>query len=71
MKKIILAIMIGCSAMVNAQQFISSGAIEFEVRTNNHRAMGEESMWTEMFKDKIPQFSTTYYQYTFSENKSI
>ena len=71
MKKIILSIMIGCSAMVNAQQFISSGAIEFEVRTNNHRALGDEGMWAEMFKDKIPQFSTTYYQYTFNDNKSI
>ena len=71
MKKIILSIMIGCSAMVNAQQFISSGAIEFEVRTNNHRALGDEGMWAEMFKDKIPQFSTTYYQYTFHDNKSI
>ena len=71
MKKILLAFLISCSTMVNAQQFISSGFIEFEVRTNNHRAMGEESMWTEMFKDKIPQFSTTYYQYTFNENKSI
>lgn len=71
MKKIFLAILIGCSGMVNAQQFIESGAIEFEVRTNNHRALGDEGMWAEMFKDKIPQFSTTYYQYIFSDNKSI
>lgn len=55
----------------NAQQFVSSGSIEFEVRTNNHRAMGDEGMWVQMFKDKIPQFSTTYYQYTFNDNKSV
>jgi GLPGLI family protein len=71
MKKIFLAILMGCSTIVYAQQFISSGAIEFEVRTNNHRAMGDNNMWAEMFKDKIPQFSTTYYQYTFNDNKSI
>ena len=33
--------------------------------------MGDEGMWAEMFKDKIPQFSTTYYQYTFNDNRSI
>lgn len=71
MKKIFLIILTGCCGMVNAQHFIESGAIEFEVRTNNHRAMGDEGMWAEMFKDKIPQFSTTYYQYTFNDNKSI
>jgi GLPGLI family protein len=62
--------MIGCCGVVNAQQFIESGSIEFEVRTNNHRAMEGEGMWGEMFKDKIPQFSTTYYQYTFNDNKA-
>jgi len=63
--------MIGSSGAACAQQFISSGSIEFEVRTNNHRALGDEGMWAEMFKDKIPQFSNTYYQYTFNDNKAI
>lgn len=71
MKKIILALLIGSSGAACAQQFISSGSIEFEVRTNNHRALGDEGMWAQMFKDKIPQFSNTYYQYTFDDNKSI
>ncbi|MGZ8554741.1 MAG: GLPGLI family protein [Chitinophagaceae bacterium] len=71
MKKILLTIMIGSWGILNAQQFIESGAIEFEVRTNNHRAMEGEGMWGEMFKDKIPQFSITYYQYTFNDNKAI
>lgn len=71
MKKIFLAILLACSGLAQAQQFISSGSIEFEVRTNNHRALGDEGMWAQMFKDKIPQFSTTYYQYTFNDNKSI
>ncbi len=70
MKKIILIFLVGCTMVVNGQQFIHSGIIEFEVRTNNHRALGE-GMWADMFKDKIPPFSTTYYQYTFNDNKAI
>lgn len=71
MKKILAIILSGVFYSANAQQFISTGAIEFEVRTNNHRALGDEGMWAQMFKDKIPQFSTTYYQYTFNDNKSV
>lgn len=71
MKRILTILLTGCYLFSNAQQFISSGAIEFEVRTNNHRALGDEGIWAQMFKDKIPQFSTTYYQYTFNDNKSV
>jgi GLPGLI family protein len=56
---------------LQAQQFINSGQIQFEVRTNNHKAIGDEGFWAEMFKDKIPQFSTTYYTYTFNDNKAV
>jgi GLPGLI family protein len=56
--------------MSYAQQFISNGMIEFEVRTNNHKSMGE-GMWAEMFKDKIPQFSTSYYHFTFNDNRAV
>lgn len=71
MKNILTIILSCCFVSSNAQQFINSGSIEFEVRTNNHRAMGDEGLWAEMFKDKIPQFSTTYFEYTFNDNKSI
>ena len=70
MKKILIALFICFCSMAHAQQFIGSGMIEFEVRTNNHKSMGD-GMWAEMFKDKIPQFSTTYYHFTFNENKSV
>ena len=40
MKKLLFIILIGCITATNAQQFIESGSIEFEVRTNNHRAIG-------------------------------
>lgn len=71
MRSILLIIVSGFFLSANAQQFVSTGAIEFEVRTNNHKVIGDEGIWAEMFKDKIPQFTTTYYQYVFSDNKSI
>jgi GLPGLI family protein len=71
MKKLLVIILIAVTTAANAQQFIESGSIEFEVRTNNHRALGDEGMWAEMFKDKIPQFTSTFYEYTFNDNKSI
>lgn len=71
MKKILVALLFVCPAAMQAQQFINSGQIEFEVRTNNHRALGDEGMWVQMWKDKIPQFSTTYFKYIFNDNKSV
>lgn len=54
----------------HAQLFIEKGMIEYEVKLNNHKAMGEGT-WAEMFKDKIPKLSTSYYQLTFDADKSI
>jgi len=70
MRKAFFVIAICSLTTAHAQQFISSGMIEFEVRRNNHKAFGD-GIWAEMFKDKIPQFSTNYYHFTFSDNKSV
>jgi GLPGLI family protein len=70
MKKILLSIFIGCCSLVHGQQFISSGMIEFEMRTNNHKVFGD-GIWAEMFKDKIPQFTTSYYHFTFNDDKAV
>jgi GLPGLI family protein len=70
MKKLLFALMICSFASTHAQQFISSGMIEFEVRRNNHKAFGD-GIWVEMWKDKIPQFSTNYYHFTFHDNKAV
>ena len=56
--------------LLQAQVFIDKGLIEYQVVVNNHKAMGEGT-WAEMFKDKIPKLSTSYYQLTFDANKSI
>jgi GLPGLI family protein len=55
---------------LQAQVFIEKGLIEYQVVINNHKAMGD-GMWAEMFKDKVPKLSTTYYQLTFNNDKSI
>src|SRR4026207_1398452 len=70
MKKIFASIIILATLSVNAQQYVSSGMIEYEVRINNHRMFGD-GFFAEMFKDKMPNFSTTYYKLTFNDNRSI
>lgn len=54
----------------NAQQFISKGTIEFEVITNVKKTMGT-SVWAEQLKDQMPTFKTSYFNFTFADNKSI
>lgn len=70
MKKILFLLLIYCCGALQAQQFISSAMIEFEVKTNNHKTFGD-GIFAEMFKDKIPQFSTSWYHYTFNNNRSV
>jgi GLPGLI family protein len=53
-----------------AQQFIDKAVIEYEVKTNAKKRMGNGS-WAEMLKDQMSQFKTGYYTYTFADNKSI
>jgi GLPGLI family protein len=69
MKRLILISFLGFQVAANGQQFINNGMIEYEVRTNNHKIFGD-GIWAEMFKDKIPQFSTTYYQLTFNGDRA-
>jgi len=53
-----------------AQNFISKGMIEYEVKSNTHKAMGNGA-WADMMKDKIPKLSTSYYRLTFNGERSI
>src|SRR5262245_35109576 len=70
MKKTFSIIPVLFCMMSHAQQFVSNGSIEFEVRTNVHKALGD-GMFSEMMRDKIPQFSTNYFDFVFSDNKAI
>jgi GLPGLI family protein len=62
--------MILLAAQANAQQFINKASIEYEVKANIKKTMGNNS-WDEMIKENLPQFKTGYYTYTFADNKSI
>jgi GLPGLI family protein len=66
----ILAIVSFTTATATSQQFIDKAVIEYEVRTNVKKTMGNDS-WDEMLKDQIPQFKTAYFQLIFNDNKSI
>lgn len=70
MKKLIVILFLAVQVQSHAQQFIDNGMIEYEVRINNHKVFGD-GIWAEMFKDKIPQFSTTWYHLTFNDNKAV
>lgn len=70
MKKIFSSLIILMAITANSQQFINSGMIEYEVRVNNHRMFGD-GFFAQMFKDKMPNFSTAYYHLTFNDNKTI
>ncbi len=55
---------------LQAQQFIEKAEIEFEVNTNLKKKMGSSS-WNEQMKENISDLKTSYYKYTFADNKSI
>lgn len=59
-----------CFKRTEAQVFIDKGMIEYEVKVNNHKALGNGT-WAEMMKDRFPKLSTSYYQLTFNTDKSI
>lgn len=69
--KILVAILIlFISQTLTAQQFISKAVIEYEVKANIKKTLGN-NIFAEMMKDNLPQFKTGYYTFTFADNKSI
>lgn len=53
-----------------AQQFVNKAVIEYEVKANVKKTMGSGA-FADMIKDKMPQFKTAYYTFTFANDKSI
>lgn len=70
MKKILMIAVLFIYKNSFSQVFISKGIVEYEVKVNNHKSMGEGS-WADMIKDKLPKISTSYYQLTFNSEKSL
>ena len=65
-----LATLLFLFAGAHAQIFISKGKIEYEVKADIKKTMGN-NRWDEMLKDKLPRFKTGYYSLTFDNDKSI
>lgn len=65
-----LATLLFLFAGAHAQIFISKAQIEYEVKADIKKTMGN-NRWDEMLKDKLPRFKTGYFTLTFDKGKSI
>ena len=53
-----------------AQEFVDKAEIEFEVNTNVKKNMSNNS-WDEMMKENLSELKTSYWTYSFANNKSL
>lgn len=53
-----------------AQVFPTKARVEYEVKTNLRKQLGE-STWAEMMSNNLPPFKIAYYQYSFDNQKSL
>jgi GLPGLI family protein len=58
------------AASLHAQQFINRAVIEYEMKANIQKTMGNDA-FDEMLKENLPTFKTEYYTFTFADNKSV
>lgn len=71
MKKIfLLLLLLFITISGKSQQFVDKAVIEFEVNTNLKKMMSENS-WTEKLKESMSDLKTSYYSYSFADNKSV
>ena len=66
----ILVLFLVCTIADAQQTFVTAGKIEFEKKENLHKIIEGES-WLDNFKDKIPQFRTSYFNLYFKDNKTL
>ena len=57
-------------AELHAQLFISKARIEYEVKSNIKKTLGN-NMFDQMMRETVPTFKTAYYTFSFADNKSI
>jgi GLPGLI family protein len=50
---------------------LESGKIEFEKKLNLYSQFNDDDSWTAEYKKRIPQFKTTYFDLSFSGNKTF
>jgi GLPGLI family protein len=51
-------------------QFLYAGKVEFEKKVNMHKFIEDDS-WTREFKDKMPVYRVSYYDYFFDSTSSV
>ncbi len=66
----LIIILIFLFAGTNAQLFISKGKIEYEVKSDFKKTMGDNTFYDQL-KDKLPRFKTGVFTLTFADDKSI
>ncbi|HTF29652.1 MAG TPA: GLPGLI family protein [Flavitalea sp.] len=72
MKNIFITLTFVClTGNLFAQQFISSGKIEFERKVNLHKLYDYEGTWGDYIKKNAPQFITHYFDFIFKGNQSV
>lgn len=73
MKNCFFLLILFISLPVEAQKFITSGTIQYEVRTNVRKSVpaDDDNPFLKEFGDKLPQFTVNYYTYHFNDNKGL
>lgn len=69
-KMLMIAVFLFLFVVSHAQIFIDQAKIEYEVKSDVKKTMGNDS-WDEQLKDKIPRFKIGVFTLTFSNDKSI
>ncbi len=70
MKRILMiSVLTFCINLLFAQDFITKGTIEYEVKTNVYKTMGT-GMWADAMKENTDKFKTGYYDLVFDGSKS-
>lgn len=67
---IVVIVVLISGGSLQAQTFINSAVVEYEVKINVKKTMGNNS-WAEMLKENMPAFKTGYFHFTFADNKSV
>lgn len=73
LRSICLILLLLSSLAINAQKFITSGTIEFEVKTNQKKQLESvfsDDSWFKDMIDNMPQFKVNYYKFYFDNNKA-
>ncbi|HOZ84542.1 MAG TPA: GLPGLI family protein [Niabella sp.] len=75
MKKIFILLLLISFKNIQAQKFITSGTIEFEVKFNLQKSMeamlSDNDTWLKDIIASQPKFTTNYYKYSFSGSEAI